>query len=111
MTEHFEVLDRDFFATQGKDWRYLVAWQYAIDSHLRLGQTGRFETELNHLVRAYLNYSDDPDELLPRPGLLTRLEDDLRNGRVEALRAPAAASCADVLHEQLELLVPGGWIR
>ncbi|MFI6505942.1 hypothetical protein [Nonomuraea typhae] len=68
VTEHFAAMDRDFFATQGKDWRYLVAWQYAIDSRLRLGRIDRFETELSHLVRAYLTYSDDPDELLPGRG-------------------------------------------
>ncbi|GAA3427490.1 hypothetical protein ACWDTT_30215 [Streptosporangium sandarakinum] len=108
---HFEILDRASFARDDKDWRYLVAWQYAIDSLLRLGRADRFEDELTNLVRAYLDHIDDPDELLPRPGLLLNLNRDLRQGRLDVLPEAVARACAQFLEDRLALLIPGGWVR
>lgn len=111
VVHRFEALDRAYFARDDKEWRYLVAWQYAIDSLLRLGRADRFEDELTHLVRAYLDHIDDPDELLPRPGLLLKLYRDLLRGRVDVLPEAAARACARILEYRLALLVPGGWVR
>ncbi|GGQ34899.1 hypothetical protein GCM10010140_76270 [Streptosporangium pseudovulgare] len=111
VVHHFETLNRAYFARDGKDWRYLVAWQYAIDGLLRLGRADRFEGELTNLVRAYLDHIDDPDELLPRPGLLFNLNRDIRQGRLDVLPEAVARACAQFLEDRLALLIPGGWGR
>ncbi|NRQ31521.1 hypothetical protein HII36_06650 [Nonomuraea sp. NN258] len=107
---HFLGLDRDFFAEDGKDWRYLVAWEYAVDSWARLGQADRFAAELAGLVRAYQHYADS-DEILHKPENLLRLLAELRAGGVETLTPAARDSCARLLAARLALLVPGSWIR
>lgn len=51
--ELFTRLDRAFFADQGKDWRYLKAWEYALCSHLRLGDLDQFATGLKSLIQEF----------------------------------------------------------
>ncbi|MEV4641177.1 hypothetical protein AB0J80_27930 [Actinoplanes sp. NPDC049548] len=98
--ELFARVNREYFAKDHKDWRFVKAWEYALCSRLRTGRLKAFEGELDELIDAFVKVADDPDEGLERPNQLLAIYRELRSG---ALR--------ELLERQLARLVPGGWIE
>jgi hypothetical protein len=109
--ELFARLNRAYFADQGKDWRYLKAWEYALCSHLRLGDLGRFETGLKGLIQEFVKVAADPDEILERPNQVMEAYRRLRSEPGDLGSGADPDALVHLLEDQLTLLVPGGWIR
>lgn len=106
----FARLDRTFFSDEGKDWRYLKAWEYAICSHLRLGHMSEFEDGLKNLVQEFVKVADDPEEILERPNQLMAVYRELRSDLGGSRSGGDRDVLDDLLERQLALLVSGGWI-
>ncbi|MGH3380726.1 MAG: hypothetical protein ACRDP6_38930 [Actinoallomurus sp.] len=106
----FMRLNRAFFTSQDKDWRYLKAWEYALCGHLRLGHRAEFEAGLRGLVREFRKVADDPDVILERPNQLMALYRELRSDPCDLASGVGRVALIDLLESQLALLVPGGWI-
>lgn len=109
--ELFARLRRAFFAEQDKDWRYLKAWEYALCSHLRLGDLEQFKTGLRSLIQEFVNVTDDVDEILERPNQLLALYRELRSRSSDLGAASDRSALIDFIESQLALLVPGAWIK
>jgi tetratricopeptide (TPR) repeat protein len=96
----FSRLERASFEGEDQLWRYLVAWEYALYSAVRLGLDEHVTARLPELIAEYTARQDDPEEILERPGRLLQVYGEQPDGPLR-----------DLLRDQLALLVPGGWIR
>ena len=108
---YFARLNRKAFIDEHKDWWYLLAWEYALCSHLRLGRRSVFEEGLRCLVQEFVKVADDVEALLARPYRLVALYQDLRAGSGGPDSNVGQRELVALLEEQLALLVPGGWVK
>jgi hypothetical protein len=108
--ELFARLDREYFANEDKDWRFVKAWEYALCSQLWIGRYAIFESGLKELVHEFVKVADDCDEWFERPNQLMAIYRKLRSGSGELAWGSNRGALIDLLESQLALLVPGGWI-
>jgi len=106
----FDRLDRAFFADEGKDWRYLKSWEYALCSHVRLGHIDVFAVGLKSLIQEFVKVANDPEEILERPNQLMAIYKELRSNSSKSLLGSDRKLLVNLLEGQLALLVSGGWI-
>jgi hypothetical protein len=107
--DHMQRLDRSYFSTQDKDWRYLVAWEYELCARCRLGITSNIEPEISALIDEIVATDEDPDGWANRPQLLYELLNDLREGSRGRWISQVPTSLAGHIQRQLERLVPFNW--